>query len=117
MYSTYIKESAIPLSLIYPYWFFDGPNYLEQLLTITYSHDLKFTYAFLPNATINPSAISEIDLSHEIQSMEAEYERYAGDLYRNHGQNLMLNVALQAIEKQKEFFGAAAKEYAQTFRV
>lgn len=29
----------------------------------------------------------------------------------------MLNVALQAVEKQKEFSGVAAEEFAQTFRV
>ena len=45
----------------------------------------------------------------------AEYERHAGDQYRNHGQNLMLTTALQAVEKQKEFTGAAAEEFARVF--
>ena len=116
MYPTYVEEIAIPLSLIHPRWF-DGLDYLEQPWTMSYSHDQEFTYAFLPNTTTNPSAISEVDPSHEIKSTEAEYERHAGDLYQNHGQNLMLNVALQAVEKQKEFSGAAAEEFAQTFRV
>ena len=49
--------------------------------------------------------------------MEAKYGRHAGDQYRNHGQNLMLNVPLQAVEKQKEFSGAAAEVFAQTFKV
>lgn len=84
---------------------------------MSYSHDQEFTYAFLPNATTNPSATSEVDPSQEIITMEAEYERHAGNKYRNHGQNLMLNVALQAVEKQKEFSGAAAEEFAQKFKV
>ena len=45
----------------------------------------------------------------------AEYERHAGDQYRNHGQNLMLTTALQVVEKQKEFTGAVAEEFARVF--
>lgn len=29
MYLTFVNESAIPLSLMHPCWFFDGPDYLE----------------------------------------------------------------------------------------
>lgn len=106
MYPTFVKESAIPLSLIHPRWFFDGPDYLEQPWTMSYSHDQEFTYAFLPNATTNPSATSEVDPSQEIITMETEYERHASDQYRNHGQNLMLNVALFIVqpEHQAEFW-------------
>lgn len=117
MYPTYVKENAIPISLICPRWFFDEPNYLEQPWIMSYSYDQEFTYLFLPNATTNPSAISEVDPFYEIKSTEAEYKRYAGNLYQNLGQNSMLNVALQAVEKQKEFSGATAEEFDQTFRV
>lgn len=94
-----------------PRWFVDGPDYLEQPWNMSYSHDQEFAYAFLPNATINPSAASEVYPSQEIKT-EAKYERHAGDQYQNHGQNLMLDVALQAVEKQKEFSGVAAEEFA-----
>lgn len=116
MYHTLFDESAIPLSLVPPRWFFDGPDYLEQQWNMNYSHDQEFTYAFLPNATINPSAASEVYPSQEIKT-EAKYERHAGDQYQNHGQSLILDVALQVVEKQKEFSGAAAEEFAQTFKV
>ena len=117
MYPSFVEESAIPFSLIHPCWFFDGPDYLEQPWTMSYSHDQEFTSAFLPNATTNPSTTSEVDPFQEIISTGAEYERHVGDQYRNHGQNLMLNVALQAVEKQKEFSGAANEEFARKFRV
>ncbi len=74
MYSTFIKESAILLSLIHPRWFFDRLDYLEQPWTMSYSHDQEFTYAFLPNATTNLSATSEVDPFQEIVSTVAEYE-------------------------------------------
>ncbi len=117
MYSTFVEQNVILLSLIHPRWFFDRPDYLEQTWTMSYSHEKEFTYAFLPNATTKPSAISEVDTFQEIISTRAEYERHVGDKYRNHGQNLMFDVALQVIEKQKEFSGAAAEEFAQIFRV
>ena len=86
---------------------------------MSYSHDPEFTYAFLSSTTTKPPAIPEVDLLHNSKSTEPEtdYDRHAGDQYRNHGQNLMLNVALQAVEKQKGFSGAAAEEFAQIFRV
>ncbi len=84
---------------------------------MSYSHDQEFTYKFLPNATTNLSATSEVVFFQEIISTGAKNKRHVGDQYQNYGQNLMLNVALQAVEKQKEFSGAAAEEFAQTFRV
>ena len=116
MYPAFIDESSIPLSLIHPRWFFDGPDSLEQPWTMSYSHDQEFTYAFLPNATTNSPAALEPDLPQEVTVTEAQYERHAGDQYRNHGQNLTLNVALEAVEKQKEFSGAAAEEFARIFK-
>lgn len=94
MYSIYVKENAIPLFLIYLHLIFDRPVYLEQSLTISYSQNQDFIYVFLLNATTNPSTISKIDPSHKIKLIKLEYKRYARDLYRNYGQNLMLNITL-----------------------
>lgn len=90
---------------------------MEPLWTISYSYDKEFIYAFLPNATINLSAISKIDLFYGIKSTIAEYKRYASDLYQNHGQNFMFNIILQAIRKYKEFFSAIAEKFVKTFKV
>lgn len=48
--------------------------------------------------------------------VEEIYERQAGDQYRDHGRNMMMKVALDVIEKQKEFRGVAAEEFAQAFQ-
>ena len=66
---------------------------------------------FLPNATTNPSAIIEVDPSYGIKSTMAKYEKYAGNLYQNHGQNLMFDVTLQAVGKQKEFCSTATEKF------
>ena len=46
---------------------------------------------------------------------EAEYEKHAGDQYRNHSQKLIFSTDLQAVEKQKEFTGAFAEKFARVF--
>ena len=51
----------------------------------------------------------ELEILQEIT--EAKYERHSGDQYRKYGQNLILSTALQEVEKQKEFTGAAAEEF------
>lgn len=48
---------------------------------MSYSHNQKFTYMFLPNATTNLSAILEVDSSYKIKSIKAKYEKHAGNLY------------------------------------
>ncbi len=116
-YPTFVKESAILLSLIHPCRFLDVPDYLEQPWTLSYFHDQKFTYLFLANATANPSATSEVEPFQEITLTRTGYGRQVSDQYRNLGQNLMLIVALQAVEKQKEFSGATVKKFAHTFGV
>ncbi len=83
---------------------------------MSYSHDQEFTYTFLPNATTNSPAALEPDLPQKVTVTEAQYKRHAGDQYQNHGQNLTLNVALEAVEKQKEFSGAAAEKFARIFK-
>lgn len=77
---------------------------------MSYSNNQKFTNAFLPNITINPLATSAVNPSQEIKTLEVKYKRQADNLYQNHDQNLILNVALQAVEKQKELSGAAAEK-------
>lgn len=49
--------------------------------------------------------------------MKIRYERHASDQFQNYWQNLTLKVTLQAADKQKEFSGVDAKEFAQTFKV
>ncbi len=83
---------------------------------MSYSLAQDFTYAILPNATTNSPAALEPDLPQEVTITEAQYERHKGDQYRNHGQKLTLKVALEAAEKQKEFSGAAAEEFARIFK-
>lgn len=48
--------------------------------------------------------------------VEEIYERQAGYQYRDHGRNMMMKAALDVIEKQKEFCGFAAEEFAQAFQ-
>ena len=84
---------------------------------MSYSHNQELIYAFVLNATTNPLAILEVDLSYGIKSTMAKYQKYAGDLYYNHSQNLILDLALQALGKQKEFSGATIKKFVKTFRV
>lgn len=56
------------------------------------------------------------DISHKVIVIKTQYERHAGDNHQKHNQNLMLNVVLKAIEKQREFFGAIAEKFAHTFK-
>ncbi len=113
MYPAFIDETPISLLLINPRWLFDGPDYLETSWHISYltgSNSKNHSISTRPRQTqtsFEPEILQEI--------IEAEYEKHAGDQYRNHGQNLMLSTAFQAVEKQKEFTGAAAEEFACVF--
>ena len=48
--------------------------------------------------------------------IEAQYKRYADNLYWNHGHTLILNIIFQAVEKEKEFFGIAVGKFACIFK-
>ncbi len=79
---------------------------------LTGSNSKNHSTSTLPRQTptsLEPEILQEIT--------KAEYERYTGDQYRNHGQNLMLSTVLQAVEKQKKFTGAAAEEFARAFTI
>ena len=66
---------------------------------MSYFHDQEFTHAFLLNATTNSPAALKPDFPQEMKVTKAQYEKHAGDEYRNDRQNLTLNVALEAVEK------------------
>lgn len=47
--------------------------------------------------------------------VEEIYERHAREQYRDHERNIMMKAALGVIEKQKEFRGVAAEDFARVF--
>ena len=112
MYATFVDNSPIPLSLIHPRWFLDSPDDLDKSWVMSYSLDPAFAYPSL-HGTAQPRSTPTTDSFQEMSL--PNYERHAGNRYRNHGQNMMLNSALQAVEKQKEFTGRAAKDFASAF--
>ena len=112
IYATFVDNSPITLLLIHPRWFFDSPDYLDKSWVMSYSLDPAFIYPSL-HGTAQPSSTPITDSFQEMPL--PNYEKHAGDRYRNHGQNMMLNSALQAAEKQKEFTGRAADGFASTF--
>ena len=113
MYPAFVDETPIPLSLIPSRWLFNGPDYLEKswhMRYLTGSDSKNLSTSIQPRQT--PTSL-EPEILRDITA--AEHERHAGVQYRNHGQNLTLSTALQAVEKQKEFTGAAAEEFAHAF--
>lgn len=58
----------------------------------------------------------DLDLSQNGMDTGAQYERHASDQYQNYGHNLTLNVALEVVEKQKEFSCIAIEEFARLFK-
>lgn len=76
----------------------------------TASNSKKLSISIRPRqlpTSLEPEILREITA--------AECKRHAGGKYQNHGQNLILSTAPQAIDKQKEFTGAAAEKFARLF--
>lgn len=113
MYAAFVDDSPIPLSLIYPCWFLDSPDYLEKPWVMSYFLDPAFAYLSLHGNTTQPRSTPTMDSFQEMSL--PKYKRHAGDQYQNNGQNMMLNSAFQVVEKQKEFTSSAAEEFASAF--
>lgn len=79
----------------------------------SYSLDIAFAYLSLLGKLAQPKPTPKINSFQEITL--TEYKKHVGNRYRNKGQNMTLNSALQAVEKQKEFTGAAVEEFASIF--
>ncbi len=47
MYPVLINQKLIPYLLIHPFWFFNGPERIDQAWSITFLDDPNFTYDFL----------------------------------------------------------------------
>ena len=75
---------------------------------MSFSDDPNFTYDFLAQRFTGKNINRE--------ESPSEYDRHPGDQYRNHGQNLMLVTAIEVVEQQKQFSGAASEEFARAFK-
>lgn len=83
-------------------------RHIQQGWSISFSDDSNFAYDFLAQQFSKADVGKGKSLS--------KYDRYSGDRYRNHGQNIMLDTAIEVVEQQKQFSGTAAEEFPQAFK-
>ena len=102
MYTAFIHDSPLPLSLINPRWLLDGP---EKVLDWTMSGELP-----------TKAEIMEMQTVATAKEISKHLDRHASDKFRNHGQNLMMTTAIAAIEEQGKLNGPQAEAFAQAFQ-
>ncbi|MCJ1356299.1 MAG: hypothetical protein MMC33_006293 [Icmadophila ericetorum] len=102
MYTAFIHDSPLQLSLIDPRWLLDGP---EKVLDWTMSGEPP-----------TEAEIMEMQTVGTVKEISKHPDRHAGDEFRNHGQNLIMTTAIPAIEEQGKLDGPQAKAFAQAFQ-
>ncbi|MCJ1351082.1 MAG: hypothetical protein MMC33_001064 [Icmadophila ericetorum] len=60
--------------------------------------------------------IMEMQTVATVKEISKHPDRHAGDIFRNHGQNLMMTTAIAAIEEQGKLNGPQAEASAQAFK-
>ena len=84
---------------------------------MSYSHDQEFTYAFLLNTTTySPPTCFETRPAPKFDCNGSTIWKTRRWSVSEPWSKLTLNIALEAVEKQKEFSGAAAEEFARIFK-
>jgi hypothetical protein len=111
MLGAYELDVSIPLSLIHPRWLLDGPPYLTQDLIMYFepSEDSENITPVTYEGQSKPAHTSTT-------ICEDPSSRYSGDVYYNHGQNLIMRTALEAVAKQKSLKGPDAEKYSSVFQ-
>lgn len=85
----------IPLSLIYPRWYFDGPSYIS---------DWVMSFASLPEIQLD-------SIQSNLQIAGAHEDRY-----RNHGTSLVEGATLSMLDYHKKLLGNRKEVYAKGAR-
>lgn len=124
LYPAFLQDIPIPASLVHPRWFLDGPSRLKApwKMRFVIDHDVSKSQSDNSGLENHDTSISLSTSSgsenhfQELANIEKLKDtRYSGNQYRNHGRNMMLRAAVDAVNQQKKLDGPAAEEFARTF--